>query len=69
MKCLHCGGELKQGTVPFSIERNDVLVHWHARPAWICTQCGEPLFEKEEVDRMQRILQKIDDEGSRSKVA
>ncbi len=69
MKCLYCNGDMTKATAPFSIDRDDYHVHWHARRAWVCTQCGEPYFDKEEVDRMQRVLQTLDDEASRSKVA
>jgi YgiT-type zinc finger domain-containing protein len=70
MDCLHCGGELKKGTAPFSVDRDGYHVHWNALPAWVCAQCGEPLFEKEEVDRVQRALGAIDAQmPRRSKVA
>ena len=35
---------------------------WEAVSAWVCTQCGEPLFEAHEVNHIQRALQQIDRE-------
>jgi hypothetical protein len=29
-------------------------------PAWVCQQCGEPLFEEKAVDAMQGILSELD---------
>lgn len=62
MECLHCGGELERGTAPLSVDRDEYHVHWNALPALICTQCGEPLFERDVVDRVQRTLRAIDSE-------
>lgn len=54
--CVHCKGTLHKGTAPFSVDRNGYHIHWDALPAWVCDQCGEPLFEAAEVDRIQRAL-------------
>jgi hypothetical protein len=29
-------------------------------PAWVCEQCGEPLFDEETVDAIQEVLQGVD---------
>ena len=62
MKCLHCQAQLRQGTAPFSIERNGYHISWKSLPAWVCDQCGESLFEAAEVDKIQTILSLIDRE-------
>ena len=62
MECMYCGGRMERGTAPFSIDRDGYHIHWHALPAWVCTQCGEAYFEKEEVDRVQKVLRRIDAE-------
>jgi YgiT-type zinc finger domain-containing protein len=49
-------------TAPFSVDRNGYHITWESIPAWVCTQCGEALFEENEVDHIQRALQKIDQE-------
>lgn len=70
MECLYCQGNMEKGTAPFSIDRDGYQIHWNALPAWVCAQCGEVYFEKEEVDRMQRALHAVDSEmGPSSKVA
>lgn len=62
MECLHCKGTMKKGSAPFSADRNGYHISWDAVPAWVCMQCGEPYFEAEEIDHIQRALQKVDDE-------
>lgn len=46
-----------------SIARADHVV-WEAVPAWICTQCGEPLFEAQEVESIQRALVALERESA-----
>ena len=29
-------------------------------PAWVCEQCGEPLFDEQTVDAIQEVLQGVD---------
>jgi YgiT-type zinc finger domain-containing protein len=60
MECIHCKGRMKQGTAPFSLDRNGYHVSWDAVPAWVCTQCGEPFFEARAVDLMQNALRELD---------
>jgi YgiT-type zinc finger domain-containing protein len=62
MKCLHCKGELIRGTAPFSTDRNGYHITWEAIPAWVCSQCGEALFEENEVDHIQIALEQLDNE-------
>ncbi len=63
MECLHCRGRMERGTTPFSIDRQGYHIAWDAIPAWLCVQCGEPYFEAQEVDRMQRVLMVLDRES------
>jgi len=51
---------MHEGTAPFNVDRNGYHIHWDALPAWVCDQCGEPLFEGAEVDRIQRALAALD---------
>ena len=53
---------MRRGTAPFSIDRNGYHISWDAIPAWICDQCGEPLFEASEVDTIQAALSVLDRE-------
>lgn len=69
MVCIHCKGHMKQGTAPFSIDRDGYHVHWNAIPAWVCTQCHEPYFEAREVEVIQNALASLDRESSKLLVA
>ncbi len=62
MECFHCKGKMIKDTAPFSADRKGYHIVWEAVPAWVCLQCGEPFFESNEVDLIQRALQKIDRE-------
>lgn len=62
MKCLHCGGELKRGVTTFIDSRNGYAVVLQDVPAWICPQCGEPLFDAEAVQGIQNLLRSMDEE-------
>ena len=64
MECIHCKGQMKRGTAPFSLDRNGYHVSWDAVPAWVCTQCGEPFFEAREVDLIQNALRDLDRESA-----
>ncbi len=65
MECLNCKGRLVKGTAPFSVDRGGYHLHWDAVPAWICTQCGEPLFEEHEVDVIQAVIRALDRENKK----
>jgi len=59
MECLHCKGKLTKGSAPFSADRNGYHIVWESIPG---SQCGEALFEENEVNHIQKALQKIDQE-------
>ena len=62
MECLYCKGKMVRSVAPFSVDRNGYHISWESIPAWVCTQCGEPLFETKEVKHIQNALKKIDEE-------
>lgn len=62
MECLYCKAQMRRGTAAFAIDRNGYYVSWDAIPAWVCDQCGEPLFEAREVDVIQEALTILDTE-------
>jgi YgiT-type zinc finger domain-containing protein len=64
MECIHCKGRMKRGAAPFSLDRNGYHVSWDAIPAWVCSQCGETLFEAREVDLIQKALAELDRESA-----
>ena len=60
MKCLHCQGAMKKGTTPFHIDRKGCHLTLDNIPAWLCSQCGEPYFEEEEVDAIQDLVRSVE---------
>ncbi len=62
MECFHCKGKMVKGNAPFSADRNGYHISWESIPAWVCSQCGEALFEENEVNHIQKALQQIDRE-------
>lgn len=62
VECYYCKGMMVRGTAPFSAARHGYHIAWESIPAWVCTQCGEPLFEENEVNHIQRALQQVDRE-------
>lgn len=62
MECFHCKGKMIHGNAPFSADRNGYHISWESVPAWVCTQCGEALFEDNEVNHIQNALQEVDRE-------
>ena len=60
MSCVHCGGRLQRGTAPFHADRAGYHVHWDAVPGWVCSRCGEALFDSKEVDAIQAALSSLD---------
>jgi YgiT-type zinc finger domain-containing protein len=51
-----------KGSAPFSADRNGYHISWESVPAWVCSQCGEALFEENEVNHIQKALQQVDHE-------
>jgi YgiT-type zinc finger domain-containing protein len=60
MNCLHCGGALKQDLVSYTVNRHNYHLILDDVPAWVCEQCGEPLFDEKTVASIQNMLQEID---------
>ncbi|GJQ60348.1 MAG: YgiT-type zinc finger protein [Candidatus Scalindua sp. AMX11] len=62
MECFHGKGKMVKSKAPFRVDRNGYHISWDSIPAWVCTQCGEPFFEENEVNHIQKALQKVDQE-------
>ena len=65
MKCFHCQGELERGLTTFTDSRRGYVIVLQEIPAWICLQCGEPLFDREAVRGIQDLLQATDERVER----
>ncbi len=62
MKCFHCQAKLHRGTATFTDSRKGYVLVLQDVPAWVCPQCGEPLFEAAAVDGIQEVLQTLDEQ-------
>jgi len=60
MECLYCKGTLARKKVSYTVTRRGYHMIIDDMPAWVCQQCGEPLFEERAVDAMQGILNELD---------
>jgi YgiT-type zinc finger domain-containing protein len=62
MRCFHCQAELHRGTATFTDSRKSYVLVLQDVPAWVCPQCGEPLFEEAAVEGIQTVLQTLDEQ-------
>ena len=60
MQCLHYQGTLVRRMVSYTASRKGYHLIIDDVPAWVCEQCGEPLFDEETVDAIQRMLHQVD---------
>ena len=65
MKCMYCDGDMVRKTAPYHVDRNDVHVILDHVPAWVCTQCGEILFEEREVAEIQKLTRVVDEQATK----
>jgi YgiT-type zinc finger domain-containing protein len=59
MQCAYCQGTLKRREAHYSASRKGYHLILDV-PAWVCEQCGEPLFEEATVDTIQDILRSVE---------
>jgi YgiT-type zinc finger domain-containing protein len=60
MECLYCRGTLVRERVSYSATRKGYHLIIDDVPAWVCEQCGEPLFDENTVEAIQKLLQGVD---------
>ena len=60
VECLYCRGTLIRKSVSYTATRKGYHLIIDDVPAWVCEQCGEPLYEEETVEAIQQILQGVD---------
>ena len=60
MDCFHCKGTLVRKNVSYTATRKGYHLIIDDVPAWVCKQCGEPLFDEETVDTIQEMLREVD---------
>lgn len=59
MKCLYCQGTLVRKETHYTASRKGYHLIVDV-PAWVCEQCGEPLFDEMTVDAIQDILRAVE---------
>jgi YgiT-type zinc finger domain-containing protein len=60
VECLYCKGTLIRKSISYTATRKGYHLIIDDVPAWVCEQCGEPLYEEETVKAIQQILQGVD---------
>jgi YgiT-type zinc finger domain-containing protein len=60
MECLYCKGVLVRKRISYTATRKGYHLIIDEVPAWVCEQCGEPLFDEETVDAIQEVLRGVD---------
>lgn len=60
MECLYCKGTLVRKRISYAARRKGYHLIIDDVPAWVCEQCGEPLFEEKTVDTIQEVLRGVD---------
>lgn len=60
MECPVCQGTLKRSRVSHTVTRKGYHLILDDVPAWVCEQCGEPLFDEDTVNAIQDMLREVD---------
>ena len=65
MECLYCQGQLVRKKVSYTANRQGYHLIIDDVPAWVCEQCGEPLFDETTVEAIQAMLKQMDTHRAR----
>lgn len=60
MECPFCTGKLVRKRESYTVSRNGYHLIIDDVPAWVCQQCGEPVFDEETVEAIQDLLREVD---------
>jgi YgiT-type zinc finger domain-containing protein len=61
MACSHGKGDLEPGRTTYTANRHGYHLRLNDIPAWICQQCGGPVFEERVVEAIQHLLMTLDE--------
>ena len=61
MECSHGKSDLEPGRTTYTVDRHGYHLRLDDIPAWICQQCGRPVFEERVVEAIQFLLMRLDE--------
>ncbi len=61
MECTECKGTLRPGKASYTVNRKGYHLILDEIPAFVCDQCGQPLFPEEAVRLIQEMIRSLDD--------
>ncbi len=59
MECFYCKGNLLHKEISYTATRQGYHLIIDDVPAWVCEQCGEPLFDEPTIDVIQDMLRAV----------
>ena len=60
LECIYCRSTLGRKKVSYTATREGSHLIIDDVSAWVCEQCGEPLFDEGRVDTIQEVLRGVD---------
>ena len=54
MKCIYCQAQMKNGTVPYHVDRHGYHLTLDKVPAKVCSQCGEHILRQKKLKKFKR---------------
>jgi YgiT-type zinc finger domain-containing protein len=67
-ECPNCGGHMIRGRHPYHLFRRGYHLIFDAVPGWVCTQCGEGIWEEVVVGIIENALDALDEAADRLQV-
>jgi len=69
MKCLYCSGEMERELSTYTIDRKRYHLFLEEIPTYVCSRCGEKGYDEEEVEAIQNMIKKLEEEIEKVRVA
>ena len=64
MKCYICDGEMEQQKTTFTTKYKGCVYIVHGVPSYVCTKCGEIVYDNETMGRLEEIVNGMKNEAS-----
>ncbi|OGL42862.1 MAG: hypothetical protein A2W05_02300 [Candidatus Schekmanbacteria bacterium RBG_16_38_10] len=65
MKCLYCDGQMERKLSTYTINRKGFHLYLEEIPAYVCTRCGEKAYDEDEVESIQNMIKKLEEDISK----